>query len=81
MDKCNVVSLNVRGLGNDVKRKEVFHYFRKKKVDIICLQETHAEAESLELYSKQWACGKCFLSCGNSKSRGVAILINNDIKN
>ena len=36
----NIISYNVRGIANNEKRKEIFHYLNKKAYDIVFLQET-----------------------------------------
>ena len=35
------LTVNVRGLGNHIKRRTLFQFFKKEKCDIICLQETY----------------------------------------
>ena len=40
------VSLNVRGLGNNAKRKEVFNWLRAKKQSIYMLQEVHCSQDT-----------------------------------
>ena len=35
-----VVTINVRGLGNPQKRKTLFKWLETKAYDIVCLQET-----------------------------------------
>ena len=39
--KITICSLNVRGLGNKHKRREIFNWLRKKKFSIYFLQEVH----------------------------------------
>ena len=71
----NFATLNVNGLGNTAKRKNVFNFLREKKVNIIFLQETHRVME----IEKQWSCewnGEVLYSHGRSRSKGVAILFN-----
>ena len=41
MSNITVSSLNVRGLGNNEKRREVFQWLRKKNFSIYMLQEAH----------------------------------------
>ena len=36
-----VITANVQGLANKVKRWQWFNYFRDMKADVICMQETH----------------------------------------
>ena len=39
------------GLRNNVKRREIFMY-HKKKADIICLQETHSDQSDINIWEK-----------------------------
>lgn len=68
-----IVSLNVNGLNQDKKRREIFRYIRGKKPDIILLQETYSTREVEHLWSNEWG-RKVFFSHGVSNSRGVAML-------
>ena len=64
----------VRGVNNFHKRRTIFTWCCKIKVDIIFLQETHSR-KKLE---KQWmneSGGKIFFSHGTPNSCGVAGLI------
>ena len=67
-----ILSLNVKGLRNDVKRRAIFNYCRKR-ADIICLQETHATAENEVFWQHEWR-GKTIYSNGDSNARGVCIM-------
>ena len=42
-DKCNVISLNVRGLRNRVKRRSIFCFLKDQNCDVYFLQETYSE--------------------------------------
>ena len=46
--KCDVTvgSLNVRGINNVMKRESVFKWAKKKKIDILFLQETYSSVEN-----------------------------------
>ena len=46
----SIYSQNCRGLNATDKRRDVFHYVRQKKYDIICLQDVHLE-KSMETYN------------------------------
>ena len=72
----SVLSLNVRGLRDKVKRKAVFDYYRNF-CDIICLQETHSMEEDEKLWMLEWGHDILF-SHGTSASRGCATLIKKD---
>jgi exonuclease III len=41
MANLNIGSLNVKGLADEKKRKEVFNWLREKKMNVYMLQETH----------------------------------------
>ena len=47
-----IASLNVRGIGNNTKRREVFNWLRSKKLSIYMLQEVHCSENTADL----WAC-------------------------
>ena len=68
-----IVSINVRGIKDEQKRRSIFNYYRKRS-DIICLQETHSEKQLERIWETEWG-GKAIFSHGNSDSRGVCILI------
>ena len=71
----NIVSLNIRGLGNVNKCKEVFNYLKQKRIDIACIQETHFNANELKILQQQWGGGQIIHSSGTTNSAGIAILI------
>ena len=71
--------MNVHGIGNYVKRKQIFRYLHEKEIDVAFLQETHATKSCHRRWQNEWD-GKILYSDQNSSSRGVAILFN-DRKN
>ena len=78
MVDINIVSLNTRGLGDRYKRRAVIQWLISKKSQICFLQETHSTPESENDWNNCWP-GKIVFSHGASNSRGVAIMISNDI--
>ena len=52
-----LVSLNVRGLRDFVKRKDIFLKIKEAKYDIAFLQECHSTPEDEFLWSSQWGGG------------------------
>ena len=72
-----ICSLNVRGLGDRLKRRETFNWLRAKKFSIYLLQETHCSENTTATWSFEWGY-KALFSCCSSASGGVAILFNND---
>ena len=69
-----ILTTNVRGLRQDLKRKDILDNF--KKYDIICLQETHLVQRDLPLFKKEWNVDY-FNSGEYTNSRGVMTIINN----
>ena len=78
-DNIKIASLNVRGIQNENKRKEIFIYLKSKRLDILCLQETHSQQDDIIQWNRQWG-NNCFYSHGDSQSRGVMILTKPHIK-
>lgn len=70
-DLC-IYSYNCRGLRAQRKRTDIFDFFKEKKVDILCLQETHFTQEMEKTIYTEWN-GNCFFSHGKSNAKGVAL--------
>ena len=75
--KC--ASLNVNGLSNPVKRSKVLAKMKKDKAQIIFLQETHMSKTEHEKLKRFGYLNSFFSSCENSRKRGVATLISNNL--
>ena len=75
-DRLKILSANVRGLRQILKRRDVFDYFKNQNADIICLQETHLVQSDMDSLIKDWNL-KYILAGFSTNSRGVAILLNN----
>ena len=75
-ESIKFLSLNVRGLSNFHKRREIFFGCMKQKTDMIFLQETHSTTERQDQWRKDWDAAVLF-SHGSTNARGVAILIKN----
>ena len=73
-DSLKLVSLNVRGLSNFRKRRAIFTWFRKRKADVIFLQETHSTKSGECEWEKDLG-SKIIFSHGSTNARGVAVLI------
>ena len=71
-------SLNVNGLRSDgtrvPKRRKIFSWLKQLGLDIICLQETHSDENSENIWRNEWG-GLGYFASGSERSRGVAILI------
>ena len=75
MVNLRVGSLNVKGLTNDKKRKEIVHWLHGKNMNIHFLQETHSSNENVKNFQDDWE-GRCSFSNKNTASAGVMILFN-----
>ena len=81
IDRISIVSFNVRGLRDRVKRRSIFRHLRiNYKQSVIFLQETHSKPKDENSWQCEWA-GKILFShdTGHSQS-GVAALISPDLK-
>ena len=81
MTTIRILSCNVRGLADVIKRKQMYNYFKEKDADVIFLQETHCSKNSKRIFKSQWR-GKSVFANGTTEARGVAVLFANglDIK-
>ena len=69
------MSLNVRGLRNQVKRRSIFSFLKDQNYQIYLLQETFSEPNDESIWKSEWR-GAIFFSHGSTHSKGVSILIN-----
>ena len=73
-----LITFNCRGLQDYTKRRKLFHYLRSIESDIIFLQETHSSKNDELPWKQQWG-EKAWFCSHTSNSRGVAILIRNNL--
>lgn len=66
-------SLNVRGLRERRKRRDIFSFLKRKEYDVIFIQESHSTPEIEELWKKEWG-GEISFNHFNSRARGTMIL-------
>ena len=69
------MSLNVRGLRNQVKRRSIFRFLKDQNCLIYFLQEIYSKPGDETIWRSEWG-GDFFFSHGSIHSRGVCILIN-----
>ena len=73
----DVISLNIRGIGDSNKRCKIFNYMKKNASSsgVIFLQETHSCASKESIWTNQRGCGKnaIIFSHGASNARGLKI--------
>ena len=70
-----IVSLNVRGLRDNTKRKAMFLFIRKTDANIILLQETHSSDTDSTFWKSQWG-DQAYFSHASHRSAGVSFLFN-----
>ena len=68
-----IISVNVRGVSNEVKRKAIFEQHRCN-ADILVMQETHSTTDCEKIWESEWG-GKALFSHGSSAARGVAVFM------
>ena len=68
-------SLNVRGINQTRKRRQLFRWLHNNKFDIIFLQETSSIENIENIWKSEWG-GKIYFCHGTNHSRGVMILFN-----
>lgn len=71
--------MNCQGLADTQKRRDVFHYLRSKAFSIYLLQDTHFDSK-LEKYICSERGYECYFASHSSRSRGVAVLFNNNFE-
>ena len=69
-----VLTLNCRGLNQNIKRHLYFKQFLSHSV--CCLQETFITEKTVNLWRNEWAGSNFFFQPGTSNSKGLIILIN-----
>ena len=75
----SIVTLNVNGLNDPIKRRRVMDWIKKQAPSICCLQETHFRQKDIySLKIKRWRI--IYHSNGPQKKAGVAILISDKLK-
>ena len=74
MEGLTLISVNVRGIRDQKKRKNIFEWAKTKKGDVIFLQETYSSPDIEKIWKRDWD-GQMFFSHGTSHSRGVLVLI------
>ena len=69
-----LVSLNVRGIRDKVKRSKIFSWLHAQKTDIAFLQETFLTKDLEDTVISEWK-GPCYFNHGSNHSKGVMILL------
>ena len=78
MNGLSICCVNVQGLQNDTKRRDVFERLREK-YSIICLVDCHFDKTKENIYTSEWGY-QAYFSSFTTNSRGVAILFKNNFE-
>ena len=70
-------SINIRGLGDRSKRREIFNWLKRKQMSIYFIQEAHCTDDNMHNWRAEWGYQALFSGCSSVKA-GVAILFNNN---
>lgn len=76
--ELKLVSWNIRGLNNKVKRALMFKYLNNHRPHILFLQETHLLGNKILALRRPWV-RQAFHATYSSYARGVAILLNKSL--
>ena len=77
--KIKIISYNAQGLKTKNKRDKVINWAMKKMFDILAIQESHYEESDEDKWKESWK-GKIYSSSGSNNSRGVTILISENLE-
>ena len=77
--ELKMVSLNVRGLNESKKRRNIFRWLHRNDWDIMMMQETYSNANIEQVWQNEWG-GQILFSHGSNHSKGVMTLLRNNIK-
>ena len=73
-----LISINVRGLRDVVKRRAIFNYYRQRS-DILFIQETHSCKTDEIVWESEWG-GDIIYGHGETNARGVGIFLKKGMK-
>jgi exonuclease III len=76
-NKVSIISMNVQGMADRAKRRDVINFLKSKKYSICMLQDTHFSSQEEHFIRSTWGY-ETYFSNYNTQSRGVAIFINNN---
>lgn len=77
--KLRIVSFNVNGILNPVKRGKILSKMKKEKAQVVYLQETHLNDVEHEKLRKMGFINIFFSSYKSKHKRGVAVLLSNKV--
>ena len=79
MEVLTLIYVNVRGIRDRIKRKNIFEWTKSKGGDVIFLQETYCTQDIEHVWKQDWG-GQMFFSHGSSHSKDVLVLLSPEVK-
>ena len=76
--KWKIISLNVRGIRDQTKRRSIFTYLKDQKAAFYFLQETHSDSNDEAMWQSEWRGGggvRFFFLMGNTIARVFAFYL------
>ena len=78
--QLKVITLNTRGLRDSQKRKTVLNWLKNNKADVVLLQETYFTPKMKNILDREWGEHHYHSYTDSCHSRGVSILLSNNLK-
>ena len=78
MAQLSILTLNIQGSQNSLKRFEIINFVQITGKQIICLQDTHTQEKDESIWRLLWK-GPIFFSHLSSRQGGVMIAFSKDL--
>jgi exonuclease III len=78
-NRIKIINQNVQGIKGQQKKKKVLEWAKRKNFDLMTMQEAHIERENLKDWTDVWK-GNIIFSCGTNRSKGVVILVRENLE-
>ena len=76
MPEVNIISFNVRGLRNAVKRRSLFRFLHQwYPKHVVVLQETHSDTRCSAVWQTEWGAPIIYSHGPSTSECGVAVLL------
>lgn len=74
-----LISWNVNGQNSPQKRKIIFHWLKKQKANIVCMQETHIWKKDYKFLLNKFL-GEEFVLATNQKKKGIVFYVKKELQ-
>lgn len=79
MSEIKIISVNCQGLNDNLKRRDVFQYFRHQNCSTLCLIDTYFTLDMEQTVRVEWGY-ETYYSSFALNSRGIAIMFTNNFE-